>query len=175
MPTALLAPDPLDAALAGVANVATAEGEAIRALAAYLGTPEGRCAKDKDLKRWLLDRGWPPTKLRQWTERIAALAALADPTGADPRVLAARLDQRFERIAFKAEERGDMKHAILATEAQAKLNRVGGFVQNPTAQVTVNVTRSAAHLVSDDDLAKVVEAAVVRDEVPSPAPEDILS
>lgn len=174
MPTALALSDPIAPALAAVNPLALAEGEAIKAFAAYLTTDEGRSAKDKALRAWLVERGWPPTKLKIWSERVAALVALSDPTAADPRVLAARLDARFERLAFRAEERNDIKHAIEATKAQAQLNKLGGFSpQGAATSVTVNVTRGSAHLVSDDDLAKVVEAAVVPE--PSPSPEDILS
>ena len=174
MPTALALSDPIAPALAAANPLALAEGEAIKAFAAYLTTDEGRSAKDKALRAWLVERGWPPTKLKVWSERVAALVALSDPTAADPRVLVARLNARFERLAFRAEERNDVKHAIEATKAQAQLNKLGGFSpQGAATSVTVNVTRGSAHLVSDDDLAKVVEAAVVPE--PSPTPEDILS
>jgi hypothetical protein len=153
-----------------VPSLAQAEQDAIAALAAFINSPEGRGAGDQDLKLWLFERGWNPNKLKAWTERIAALAAVADPHAADPRLIAHRLDHRLERLAHRAEDMNDMKHAIAATEAQAKLHRLGGFAPAAGAAVTVNVTASTAHLVSDDELAKIAkqaEAVVVH-----PSPED---
>lgn len=148
--------------------MAQAEATAMNALASFLTTPEGRQASEDDLKLWLIDRGWPPSKLRAWTERISAYLALADPDDGDPRVLASRLSSRLERLAHRSEEMNDMKHAIEATKAQAQLNKVGGFAPAAQQSVSVTITNATAHLASDDELlriarAKPVQAVVVED------------
>lgn len=144
-----------------VVGMAQAEAQAMNALAAYLTTDEGRAASDDDLKLWLVDRGWPPSKLRAWTERISAYLSLAHPDEGDPRILSARLSNRLERLAHRAEEQNDMKHAIEATKAQATLAKVGGFAPAAQQQVNIAITNANAHLVSDDELLKVASAKPV--------------
>lgn len=141
-------------------NLATNESRAIQALAEWLGTEDGQAAGDVDIQVWMVERGWPPRLWRKWAERIAADMALRSPGEADPRVILSRVNQRFERLAFKAEENNDLKHAIAATEAQAKLNNLGGFrpaAANAT-QVNVNVTNATAHLASDETLERIATA-----------------
>lgn len=151
-----------------VVGMAQAEAQAMNALALFLTTPEGRQASDDDLKLWLIERGWPAAKLRQWTERISAYLALAFPDEGDPRVLASRLGVRLERLAHRAEEMNDMKHAIEATKAQATLAKVGGFAPVAQQQVQVNITNSTAHLASDDDLMRIVNSKQVDATVEDP-------
>lgn len=143
-----------------VVGMAQAEADAINALTTFLTTPEGRHASEDDLKLWLIDRGWPPSKLRAWTERISAYLALAFPDDGDPRVLTSRLSVRLERLAHRSEEMNDMKHAIEATKAQATLHKVGGFAPaSAQANIQVNITSANAHLVSDEELLKVANAS----------------
>lgn len=148
------------------ANLVVAESHAIAAFAEWLDTPEGRAASDVDVRLWLSDRGWPPKKFREWGERIAAQIALADPASANPQIIAARLNHRFERLAFKAEENNDLKHALAASEAQAKLNKVGGYAPQAQANIAIQVNASTAHLASDEDLARIASQAM-----PSPTGE----
>jgi len=145
-----------------VVGMAQAEADAMNALATFLTTPEGRAADDNTLKLWLVDRGWPPGKLRAWTERISAYLALAFPDEGDPRILSQRLSSRLERLAHKAEDQNDMKHAIEATKAQAQLNKVGGFAPAALQQVSVNITNATAHLASDDELLRIANAKPVQ-------------
>jgi hypothetical protein len=156
-----------------VVGMAQAEAQAMNALAKFLTSEEGRQASDDDLKLWLVDRGWPASKLRAWTERISAYLSLSEPDAADPRVLAARLSTRLERLAHRAEDLNDMKHAIEATKAQAQLGKVGGFAPVAQQQVQVTITNANAHLVSDEELlrvagAKQVDAISVATEVEDP-------
>jgi hypothetical protein len=141
--------------------MAVAESRAISAMVAFITTEEGQRASDDDLRLWLVDRGWPPSKLRAWTERISAQLSLANPEDADPRALTARLSVRLERLAHRAEEMNDMKHAIEATKAQAQLGKVGGFAPVAQQQVSVTITNANAHLVSDDELLRVANAKQV--------------
>lgn len=143
-----------------VVGMAQAEAIAMNALAQHLTTEEGRGASDEELKLWLFERGWPPTKLRAWTERISAYLALANPDDADPRALSARLSVRLERLAHRAEDLNDMKHAIEATKVQATLNKLGGYAPVAQQQVSVTITNANAHLVSDDELLKVANASI---------------
>lgn len=140
-------------------NLASAESSAIQALAKYLDTEDGRASGDEEIKLWMFERGWSPSLWRKWSERIATQLALSDPTYGDPRVVLAKLDQRFERLAFLAEERNDLKHAIQATEAQAKLNKAGGYSPPQLQQaISINFSNSTAHLASDEDLARIAGA-----------------
>lgn len=149
-------------------SLAQAERDAILELTRFLNTEEGRAADDRTLRLWFVERGWPIQKYRAWSEQIAVHMAIASPTQ-NPEVLTQRLNIRLERLALTSEDRGDMKHAILATEAQAKLNKIGGFVP-PTNQTNIlHVTNANAHLVSDDELAKIakrVQPENVRIEAP---------
>lgn len=141
------------------ANLALAEAEAIHAMAGWLATPEGQAAGDTEIALWLTERGWHPSKWRAWAERIAAQQALADPKRNDPTLIQAKLDQRLERLAFRAEGNNDLKHAIQATEAQAKLNKVGGFAPQAAPNVAIQINTNTAHLASDDDLAMIATQA----------------
>lgn len=140
-------------------NLAKAEAEAIQALTAWLSEDDGRAAGDEEIQLWLIDRGWPPKLWRKWAERISAAMALADPKESDPSILSSRLNQRFERLAFIAEDHNDLKHAIQASESQAKLNNLGGF-KPASSQTLLNlsVTNATAHLVSDDQLIRIARA-----------------
>jgi hypothetical protein len=150
-----------------VVGMAQAEADAVNALATFLTSPEGRQSSEDDLKLWLIDRGWPPSKLRAWTERISAYLALASPDDGDPRVLTSRFSVRLERLAHRSEEMNDMKHAIEATKAQATLHKIGGFAPaSSPANIQVNITNGNAHLVSDEELLKVANATVVPDADP---------
>lgn len=148
-------------AIPAVVGMAQAEADAMNALAAFLTTPEGRGASDTELKMWLFERGWPPGKLRAWTERISAYLALACPDEGDPRLLGMRLSLRLERIAHRSEEMNDMKHAIEATKAQAQLNKLGGFAPAASANVAIQINTATAHLASDEELARIAKQAVV--------------
>jgi len=147
-----------------IVGMALAEAEAMNALAHFLGTEEGRRASEDDLKLWLIDRGWPPSKLRSWTERISAYLSLACPDEGDPRLLAHRLSLRLDRLAHRAEDQNDMKHAIEATKAQAQLNKLGGFAPAAQQAIQVNITNSTAHLASDDDLIRIASSKTVEVE-----------
>lgn len=142
-----------------VANLAQAEASAIHALAGWLATQEGQAAGDTDIALWLTERGWHPSKWRAWAERIAAQQSLADPGNSDPTLISAKLNLRFERLAHRAEAQNDMKHAIAATEAQAKLNKAGGFAPTNQPTVAIQINQSTAHLVSDEDLARIAASA----------------
>lgn len=142
-----------------VANLAVAEANAIRALAEWLATPEGQGAGRVEMELWMVERGWQPGKLQAWAERIAAEQALADPRASDPMLIHAKLNQRFERLALRAESMNDIKHAVAASEAQAKLNKLGGFAPQAGATVAIQVNASTAHLASDDDLARIAKQA----------------
>lgn len=141
-------------------NLATAEASAITSLAEWLTTPEGQRADDSDIKLWIVEKGWHPSKWRAWAERISAKLALQDPDSKNLVLLGERLNLRLERLAFRAEDNNDVKHAIAATESQAKLNKLGGFAPaNNLTQVNLNVTNATAHLVSDDALANIARQA----------------
>lgn len=142
-------------------NLAHAEAKAIQTLAEFLTTEEGRAAGDQDIQLWMVDHGWPPRLWRKWSERIAAALSLQDPTSGDPRFILAKLNERFERLAHRAEEFNDLKHAIQASEAQAKLNKAGGFAPPQQQGITVNFTNATAHLASDEDLARIAKQAEV--------------
>lgn len=150
-----------------VVGMAQAEADAVNALATFLTTEGGRQASEDDLKLWLIDRGWPASKLRTWTERISAYLALAFPDQGDPRVLTSRFSVRLERLAHRSEEMNDMKHAIEATKAQAQLHKIGGFAPaSSQTNVQVNITNGNAHLVSDEELLKVANSTVVPEADP---------
>lgn len=164
----LPSPDTMPA-IPAVVGMAQAESDAMNALAAFIASEEGRGASDDELKVWLFERGWPPNKLRAWTERISAYLSLAFPDHADPRVLASRLSIRLERLAHRAEEQNDIKHAVEATKVQATLEKLGGFAPVAQQQVQVNITNSNAHLASDEELLRIagarpVEARIVADD-----------
>jgi len=153
-------------------NLAVAEAHAIQALAAWMDTDEGRIAEDVDIKLWMVERGWSPSKWRAWGERIAAQMALADPTTSDPQNLAHRLNSRLERLAHKAEDNNDFKHAIQASEAQAKLSKLGGYAPAAQSSIAVQINTSTAHLASDEDLIKIAKQATLNIEA---APLDLLA
>lgn len=166
--------DPLDLDLTAPID---AERAAIKEFAHWLTVGEGRGAGRDDIKLWLAERGWPPNKARLWGEQVAAQMALADPNNADVRFLAAKVNNRLERIAHKAEDFNDFKHAIAATEAQAKLHRLGGFAPSGAPTVAIQVNAASAHLVSDEDLARIAAQAVPAQPIPAQAvptqrPED---
>jgi len=153
-------------AIPAIVGMAQAEADAMNALAAFMTTPEGRSADDTTLKLWLVDRGWPPSKLKSWTERISAYLALACPDEGDPRLLSQRLSLRLERLAHRAEDQNDIKHAVEATKAQAQLNKLGGFAPAASASVAIQINATTAHLASDDELARIAkQAAPVEDDL----------
>lgn len=157
MLTTIDAPDKRSPTLA----LATAERQACATLARWLATPEGMAANRDAIHTWLDDHGWDRRKLTKWMDDIQAQQAIDDPANNDAKLLGARIHARMDRIAIAAEDRGDFKHAIAATESQAKLHKLGGYAPIAQQAIQINVSTATAHLASDEDLLAIANATPV--------------